>query len=139
MIEGRLVKWPSIFPAYYTQGKTDSRPLGVKLFRNFGEFVTRFEEYIFLKRSGEIFHVVPFVCFQHSGYDRGHLAPAANHSTMQAIMNNTFLLSNMCAQVSERSHLLMHRDRRIFGHSPFFCLPLINKDSVNSCFHLKLI
>ncbi|CAF0875822.1 unnamed protein product [Didymodactylos carnosus] len=36
-----------------------------------------------------------------SGYDRGHLVPAANHRHSQHSMNNTFFLSNIAPQVGE--------------------------------------
>ena len=36
---------------------------------------------------------------QYSGFDRGHLAPAANHRLNQAICDETFLMSNMSPQV----------------------------------------
>jgi endonuclease G, mitochondrial len=39
--------------------------------------------------------------FRGSGYDRGHLAPAANHKTSQAAMNETFSLSNISPQVGD--------------------------------------
>lgn len=37
--------------------------------------------------------------YRGSGYDRGHLAPAANHKASQETMNETFMLSNTCPQV----------------------------------------
>ncbi|KAI8471792.1 MAG: DNA/RNA non-specific endonuclease [Monoraphidium minutum] len=37
--------------------------------------------------------------YQDSGYDRGHLAPAANHKASQKAMDDTFALSNICPQV----------------------------------------
>lgn len=39
--------------------------------------------------------------FRLSGYDRGHLAPAANHKGHQNSMNETFCLSNVSPQVGE--------------------------------------
>ncbi|KIY96603.1 endonuclease, partial [Monoraphidium neglectum] len=37
--------------------------------------------------------------FQDSGYDRGHMAPAANHKASQKAMDETFALSNISPQV----------------------------------------
>ncbi|GMH42333.1 hypothetical protein BSKO_10252 [Bryopsis sp. KO-2023] len=37
--------------------------------------------------------------FKGSGYDRGHLAPAANHKSSQKAMNETFTMSNVSPQV----------------------------------------
>lgn len=37
--------------------------------------------------------------YKFSGYDRGHLAAAANHRLTQNIMDETFFLSNMAPQV----------------------------------------
>ncbi len=37
--------------------------------------------------------------YKNSGYDRGHLAAAANHKHDQAAMCETFLLSNIAPQV----------------------------------------
>uniref|UniRef100_A0A7S0RJH0 Endonuclease n=1 Tax=Pyramimonas obovata TaxID=1411642 RepID=A0A7S0RJH0_9CHLO len=37
--------------------------------------------------------------FKHSGYDRGHLAPAANHRGSQEALDETFTLSNISPQV----------------------------------------
>lgn len=36
--------------------------------------------------------------YKGSGYDRGHMAPAANHKKTQDLMNETFFLSNMVPQ-----------------------------------------
>jgi endonuclease G len=37
--------------------------------------------------------------FKNSGYDRGHLAAAANHRHSQKAMDQTFILSNISPQV----------------------------------------
>ncbi|KAI3428702.1 hypothetical protein D9Q98_007526 [Chlorella vulgaris] len=37
--------------------------------------------------------------FRNSGYDRGHMAPAANHKRSQEAMDQTFILSNTSPQV----------------------------------------
>ena len=39
--------------------------------------------------------------YLHSGYDRGHLAAAANHRHSQFAMNDTFYLSNICPQTGK--------------------------------------
>jgi endonuclease G, mitochondrial len=39
--------------------------------------------------------------YQGSGYDRGHLAPAADHKCSSESMSDTFYLSNMCPQVPQ--------------------------------------
>ncbi|XP_005092829.1 endonuclease G, mitochondrial [Aplysia californica] len=39
--------------------------------------------------------------YQGSGYDRGHLAAAANHRQSENAMNQTFILSNVAPQVGE--------------------------------------
>ena len=48
---------------------------------------------------------LPSLCycgyFRKSGYDRGHLAAAANHRSSQNSMCATFFLSNMSPQVGE--------------------------------------
>ncbi|NGX33200.1 MAG: hypothetical protein K1060chlam4_01261, partial [Candidatus Anoxychlamydiales bacterium] len=36
--------------------------------------------------------------YKHSGYDRGHLVPARSHSHSQEVLQETFLLSNICPQ-----------------------------------------
>lgn len=38
--------------------------------------------------------------YKGSGYDRGHMAAAANHRKSQKIMDQTFFLSNMAPQAS---------------------------------------
>lgn len=38
--------------------------------------------------------------YKGSGYDRGHLAAAGNHMWSQKAMDQTFVLSNICPQVS---------------------------------------
>lgn len=39
--------------------------------------------------------------FEKSGFDRGHLAPSANHDELEIQNSETFLLSNMSPQVPE--------------------------------------
>jgi len=39
--------------------------------------------------------------FRGSGYDRGHLAPAADHRRSQREMDETFVLSNVSPQVGD--------------------------------------
>ncbi len=45
----------------------------------------------------EIFRAT-FKDYKKSGFDRGHLAPAADHKDSQEAMKETFLLSNMSPQ-----------------------------------------
>lgn len=44
--------------------------------------------------------------FRKSGYDRGHLAAAANHRSSQDSMCATFFLSNMSPQVGELTEII---------------------------------
>lgn len=44
--------------------------------------------------------------FRRSGYDRGHLAAAANHRSSQDSMCATFFLSNMSPQVGELTEII---------------------------------
>lgn len=37
--------------------------------------------------------------YMHSGFDRGHLVPAANYKWSQQAMNDTFSLTNVAPQV----------------------------------------
>ncbi|KAH7622137.1 putative Mitochondrial nuclease [Nannochloris sp. 'desiccata'] len=39
--------------------------------------------------------------YRNSGYDRGHMAPAANHKRSQEAMDDTFILTNTCPQVGQ--------------------------------------
>jgi endonuclease G, mitochondrial len=39
--------------------------------------------------------------FRNSGYDRGHMAPAANHKGSQEAMDDTFILTNVSPQVGQ--------------------------------------
>jgi endonuclease G len=39
--------------------------------------------------------------FKNSGYDRGHMAPAANHKRSQEAMDDTFILTNVSPQVGQ--------------------------------------
>jgi endonuclease G len=39
--------------------------------------------------------------YKYSGYDRGHMAPAANHKSSQQAMDDTFTLTNTCPQNHE--------------------------------------
>lgn len=55
-----------------------------------------------------------------SGYDRGHMAPAADAKYSQEAMNETFYLSNMCPQVGEGFN------RDYWAHFEFFVRGLTN-------------
>lgn len=39
--------------------------------------------------------------YRHSGFDRGHLSPAAHHRSSQEAMQESFILSNVCPQVPQ--------------------------------------
>jgi endonuclease G, mitochondrial len=39
--------------------------------------------------------------YKNTGYDRGHMAPAANHKASQDTMDSTFTLSNCAPQVGQ--------------------------------------
>ncbi|SCU99429.1 LAME_0G03136g1_1 [Lachancea meyersii CBS 8951] len=56
-----------------------------------------------------------------SGYDRGHLAPAANAKFSQQAMDETFFLSNICPQVGEGFN------RDYWAHLEYFCRQLTEK------------
>lgn len=81
--------------------------------------------------SVHIFHRATNADYRGSGFDRGHLAAAANHKWSQKAMEDTFYLSNVAPQVSllrsdqvdslkqtrlYRSHLL--RCMRLLPHLP---------------------
>ncbi|CEP64390.1 ribonuclease LALA0_S11e03004g [Lachancea lanzarotensis] len=56
-----------------------------------------------------------------SGYDRGHLAPAANAKFSQQAMDETFYLTNICPQVGEGFN------RDYWAHLEYFCRQLTEK------------
>lgn len=56
-----------------------------------------------------------------SGYDRGHLAAAADAKFSQEAMDNTFYLTNMCPQVGQGFN------RDYWAHLEFFCRDLTKK------------
>ncbi|EPS41952.1 hypothetical protein H072_4096 [Dactylellina haptotyla CBS 200.50] len=58
-----------------------------------------------------------------SGYDRGHMAPAADAKFSQDAMNETFFLTNMCPQVGEGFN------RDYWAHFEDFCRRLTSKYS----------
>lgn len=51
--------------------------------------------------SVHVFHRATNADYRGSGFDRGHLAAAANHKWSQKAMEDTFYLSNVAPQVSE--------------------------------------
>ncbi|GMM57213.1 ribonuclease [Maudiozyma humilis] len=60
-----------------------------------------------------------------SGYDRGHMVPAADAKWSQQAMDDTFFLSNMCPQVGQGFN------RDYWAHFEFFCRDLTKQyDSV---------
>lgn len=55
------------------------------------------EEYLVLLKESGLFRA-SLSNHKSSGYDRGHLAPAANHKQNKEELEDTFYLSNMCPQ-----------------------------------------
>lgn len=49
--------------------------------------------------SVHVFHRATNADYKGSGFDRGHLAAAANHKWSQKAMDDTFYLSNVAPQV----------------------------------------
>ncbi|KAF7722713.1 nuclease [Apophysomyces ossiformis] len=58
--------------------------------------------------------------YRGSGYDRGHMAPAADAVATQQAMNQTFLLTNMCPQVG------VGFNRNYWAYFENFCRDLTN-------------
>ncbi|SCU95626.1 LAMI_0F03092g1_1 [Lachancea mirantina] len=56
-----------------------------------------------------------------SGYDRGHMAPAANAKFSQKAMDETFFLTNVCPQIGDGFN------RDYWAHFEYFCRTLTNK------------
>ncbi|SCU96880.1 LADA_0H03246g1_1 [Lachancea dasiensis] len=56
-----------------------------------------------------------------SGYDRGHLAPAADAKFSQKAMDETFYLTNICPQVGDGFN------RDYWAHLEYFCRQLVEK------------
>jgi len=59
--------------------------------------------------------------YYRSGYDRGHMAPAADAKFSQQAMNETFFLTNMCPQVGDGFN------RDYWSHFEDFCRRLTSK------------
>lgn len=55
------------------------------------------------------FHRATNADFRGSGFDRGHMAAAANHKSSQSAMNDTFLLSNIAPQNPDLNQRLWNR------------------------------
>lgn len=55
--------------------------------------------------SVHIFHRATSADYKRSGFDRGHLAAAANHKLSQKAMEDTFYLSNVAPQVDAWSSI----------------------------------
>lgn len=51
-----------------------------------------------------VFHRATNADYRGSGFDRGHLAAAANHKWSQKAMEDTFYLSNVAPQVNKYTH-----------------------------------
>lgn len=73
--------------------------------------------------------------YRNSGYDRGHMAPAADMKWSQAAMNESFYLSNICPQ----NHNLNDGDWRVleekvrnwakkYGHIYIACGPIVTEN-----------
>ncbi|CCE62080.1 hypothetical protein TPHA_0B04090 [Tetrapisispora phaffii CBS 4417] len=58
-----------------------------------------------------------------SGYDRGHQVPAADAKYSQNVMNDTFVLTNICPQVGEGFN------RDYWAHFEYFCRSLTKEYS----------
>lgn len=54
-----------------------------------------------------VFHRATNADYRGSGFDRGHLAAAANHKWTQKAMDDTFYLSNVAPQVNSLTHSLV--------------------------------
>lgn len=57
-----------------------------------------------LLHSVHMFHRATNGDYRGSGFDRGHLAAAANHKWSQKAMEDTFYLSNVAPQVNPHTH-----------------------------------
>lgn len=75
--------------------------------------------------------------YTRSGYDRGHMCPAADRSASQALMRETFVMSNICPQTPALNRILWKEleDRcrtwarsgltlRIVANPVFWCAPI---------------
>lgn len=62
-----------------------------------------------------VFHRATNADYRGSGFDRGHLAAAANHKWTQKAMDDTFYLSNVAPQVNNVPLSLLEEGQRLDG------------------------
>lgn len=64
-----------------------------------------------------VFHRATNADYRGSGFDRGHLAAAANHKWTQKAMDDTFYLSNVAPQVNKVPLSLIEEGQRLDGRN----------------------
>ena len=68
--------------------------------------------------------------YKASGYDKGHLAPAANHKASQQSVEDTFSLTNIAPQVSSRASVALWALKvALAGPDKHTCYARLAKDS----------